>query len=277
MKKIGDFMELNIDNLKKLKGSDDFEYIRKILIELKNMNYESSDYKEFIKSFQHYRLFMKPEYICDTYFSCEGTHIINNLIKEAINKLLYAFEDRYTSINEIDMENNCMVIAFFIKEICDEWGINSRVIDIWPGYDVNARLFGMSGFHYANIIYMCGKEYLVDLSYKQFFQKNKAFLEEIGLVGFCAPLAGIFMLMDMERKKVAEELLKNGFIELKGDNFKSYCDGFTISYRNGLYYKSCDNLYSTNYTNQDYINFLINKTDNQINHEYIRCLGPLKL
>lgn len=270
-------MELNLNSLKELKDSDDFEYIRKVLIELKKADSESENYKVYIKDFQHYRLHMKTEYICDTYLDCRGSEIINQVIRTAIIKMLRAFEDRYTNINEIDMENNCIAVSFFVKEICDEWGINSRVIKIWPGYDADARLFGMAGFHYANIIYIQDKEYLVDLSYKQFFKKNKSFLEEIGVIGLCAPLAGIFMLMDSERKQVAEELLKNGFIELKDNRFKAYCDGFTISYRNGLYYKNTNNLYSTNYTNQDYINFVINKSDNQINHEAIRCLGPLKL
>lgn len=269
-------MELNIDDLKNLKNSDDFEYIKKVLVELKKVDFKSEKYGAYIKAFQHYRLYMKTEYICNTHLSCQGSEIINQVIRTAISKILWTFGDRYIDINEIDMENNCIATSFFIKEICDEWGVNCRIIEIWPGYDADARLFGMSGFHYANIIYT-DKEYLVDLSYKQFFKKNRSFLEEIEVVGLCAPLPGTFMLMDIERKKVAEELLKNGFIELKDNNFKAYCDGFTISYRNGLYYKNYNNLYSTNYTNQDYTNFIINKSDNQIKHEAIKCLGPLKL
>jgi len=270
-------MKLNIKDLKKLIDSDDFEYIRKVLIELKKMDFKTENYEAYIRAFKHYRLYMRTEYICNTYLSCKGSQIINQIIRAAINKILWSFEDRYTDINEIDLENNCISVSFFIKEICDEWGINSHVIEIWPGYDAGARLFGMAGFHYANILYIQDREYLVDLCYKQFFKKNKSFLEEIGVVGLCAPLAGTFMLMDCERKQVAEELLKNGFIELKNNHFKAYCDGFTISYRNGLYYKNYSNLYSTNYTNQDYKNFVINKSDNQIKHEAIKCLGPLNL
>lgn len=270
-------MELNIENLKKLKNSDDFEYIRKVLIELKKVDSKSEGYNSYIKAFQHYRLQMKPEYICDTYFKCEGKNIASQVIKETTNWILRAFEYRYPTINEVDVENNCVPVSLFIKELCDKWNIPSRVIIIWPGYDSNRRLFGMSGFHYANLLYINEEEYLVDLTYKQFFKKSKSFLEEIGVVGLCAPVAGIFMLMNKERKRVAEELLRNGFIKINDNNFKAYCDGFTLSYRNGLYYECCDNHYSTNYTKEDYINFLIHKTDNQINHEPIRCLGPLKL
>ena len=77
-------MELNIDDLKKLKDSDDFEYIRRILIGLKSVNYKSNGYKKYIRSFQNYRLFMKPEYICNTYFNCNGTGIINRLLKKLL-------------------------------------------------------------------------------------------------------------------------------------------------------------------------------------------------
>lgn len=273
-------MRLDINDLVKLKESNDFEHIRDILIRLKYWEkefYNYKEYEEYIKSFLHYRLYMKNEYICNTHFYSAGTDTINFIIKEAIDRLLYCFEDRYTSINEIDMTNNCSFISSEIKNICDRNGINSHIIEIYPGYDENARLFGMQGWHQFNLIYLKDKAYLIDLSYKQFFKKNLSFLEEIGVEGLCAPSPGIFMLMDKERKKVAEELLKNGYIELKNNNLKSYCDGFTISYRNGLYYKIFDNSYSTSYTNQDYINFLINKNDSQINHEPIKCLGPLRI
>ena len=83
------------------------------------------------------------------------------------------------------------------------------------------------------------------------------------------------MLMDEKRKKVAEELLKNGFVELKDDTLKLYCDGFTLSYRNGLYYKYFGNDYSTEYRVEDYIRFF-NGEDSQLKHEPPTCLGMMK-
>ena len=222
---------------------------------------------------------MKPEYICDVNFSnfyLESTDIMGVIIGKAINKLLYYFEDRYNSINEVDMTNNCYAISCFVKEICSEMNIKCKLIKICPGYDENAKLFGKQGYHYFNILSLNNKQYIIDLSYKQFFKKNTNFLEEIGVLNLCSCSPGSFMLMDDERKKVAQEILKNGFVELIGDNFKLYCDGFTISYRNGLYYKYFGLTYNTNYTITDYENFLIEQSDNQVNHEPLECLGPLK-
>lgn len=272
-------MKLDINNLKQLKGSNDFEYIKDILIRLKHWQIEFSSYQEYqnyLRLFLHYRLFMKTDYICDTELVTAETNPIDLVITKAINRLLYCFEDRYATINEIDMTNNCSFIAHEIKDICNENGLIADIIEIYPGYVEEARLFGMQGWHYANIIHLKEKKYLVDLSYKQFFKKNFSFLEEIGVEGLCAPLPGVFMLMDIERRRLAEKLLKTGYIELKGNNLKLYCDGFTISYRNGMYYRFIDNSYSTDYSNQDYLNFLIKKSDNQLNHEPIKCLGPLK-
>lgn len=272
-------MKLNKNDLPKFKNSKDFEAIREILIRLKNWTNEFpnfEEYESYLKAFRHFRLYMETEYICDTHFDYKETDQIGLIIKEAIEKLLYCFEDRYKDINEIDMTNNCIFISKTIKEICDKWHLNSRIIELYPGYDPDARLFGMQGFHYANLLYLNNSIYLIDLSYKQFFKKNSSFLEEIGVIGLCAPLPGIFMLLNEERRKLAEELLKNGFIELKDNKFKLYCDGFTISYRNGLYYENYQDQYSTSYTDEDYKNFLIHKTDSQINHEPIRYLGPLK-
>lgn len=270
-------MDFNISDLEKLRDSSDFNFVRDILVKLKESDYKTTDYNKFLKSFQHNRLFMKPLYICDTNLCVSEDNIVNVVIKRTIDKILSAFEDRYSSINEIDLENNCIPISFFVKDVCDSLEIESSIIKIFPGYDMDARLFDGNGFHYSNILNIEGKMYLVDLTYKQFFKKNFSFLEEIGVVGLCAPRCGIFMFMDSKRCGVAEELLKNGFIEIKDNIFKSYCDGFTISFRNGLYYDVYSSNFSTNYTDQDYINFIINRSDSQINHEMVKCLGPLKL
>ena len=274
-------MELNINELIKLKGSDDFEFVRSILIRLKtyaeNCNNELF-LQQYIKKFLHYRLFMKTEYICDTSFFIDDFkdhEILKNIVKKAIDRILFYFDDKYKSINEVDMTNNCVVASFEIKKICDELGIACKVVTIYPGYEKDARLFGLSGFHYFNIVTIKDKNYLVDISYKQFFKKNTNFLEEIGIPYLCAPLAGSFMLMNKEHQKFADELLKNGFIELKDDALKLYCDGFTMSYRNSLYYEYFGKDYYTNYTNENYIDFLFGD-DSQLKHEPVECLGPLK-
>jgi len=274
-------MTFDINELEKLKRSNDFQFVRNILISIKShiQNGHSIENLDlYIKSFAHNRLFMKPEYICDTCLKLnnnEKQNILNFIVKKACDRVLLYFNDKYSNINEVDMTNNCIAISFWVKDICDELSIPCKVVKLYPGFDEKTKIFGGYGFHYFNIITIKNKNYLVDISYKQFFKKNTNFLEEIGIPYLCAPLAGTFMLMDKDRKKLANELLENGFIELNKDALKLYCDGFALSYRNGLYYKYFGNSFNTNYTSEDYTNFLIGN-DSQIKHEPIECLGPLK-
>ena len=84
------------------------------------------------------------------------------------------------------------------------------------------------------------------------------------------------MIMSEERKKVAEVLLKRGWIELDQNVFKHYMDGFAISFRNGLYYEQTNDFsYTTNYTASDYEKFLFG-ADTQILHEGDEVLGYQK-
>ena len=81
------------------------------------------------------------------------------------------------------------------------------------------------------------------------------------------------MLLTEERKKFAERLLRDGYVEATDTNLKMYFDGFALSYRNGLYYEDKGEInYETIYTKDDYINF-INGFDSQVNHENIEFLG----
>ena len=73
-------MELNIDELIKLNGSDNFEYARSILIKLKTYakNFNNEQFlQQYIKQFLHYRLFMKTEYICDTSFFIDTCNFLS--------------------------------------------------------------------------------------------------------------------------------------------------------------------------------------------------------
>ncbi len=88
------------------------------------------------------------------------------------------------------------------------------------------------------------------------------------------------MLKDLEREKVARTILKKGWIKLTEENLKHYLDGFTLYYRNGLYYENLGVAdYKVDYNIDTYINFLFGD-DSQIKHESRRFLGyqysPLK-
>ena len=118
---------------------------------------------------------------------------------------------------------------------------------------------------------------MVDITYSQFFKLDKNILNRIGAINFLGCSTGIFMNMTGSRKNVANNLLEKGFIKIENEVMKDYLDGFALSYRNGLYYETTnDYTFKTNYSNEDYLNFLIHN-DNQINHENEKFLDIQKI
>ena len=109
------------------------------------------------------------------------------------------------------------------------------------------------------------RSYLVDCTYRQFFTYRNSFLERIGLVGFAGCCMGRFMLMNDSRKKTAEKLLKDGYMELSATNIKNYFDGFIFSGRNGDYYSKKnkefldDSDYDVEYTYEEYLDAIDGK------------------
>ena len=174
---------------------------------------------------------------------------------------------------DFNLVNYCEVASEKIKELCDKIGISCKVLKVYPGYDQKSRLFDGNRYHFFNIVDFDDNKYLVDVTYSQFFNRSTSNIERVGIMDYFTPSAGCFMMLDENRKSVALEVLRNGYIKLSDDVFKNYMDGFTLSFRNGLYYQeSNDYSYTTSYTFNDYINFL-NGSDNQINHEGIGVLG----
>lgn len=97
-------------------------------------------------------------------------------------------------------------------------------------------------------------------------------------VGGCKP--GVYMLMTEKGEKIANKLIRDGYVKLNEETLKLYLDSFTISFRNGLYYeRTKDFSYTTDYTVDDYLDFLWGN-DNLLNYEGRDYLGfqkrPLK-
>lgn len=276
---------LDFTLLEQIPASSNFSLLGSLFIDLKNIapNYYKqgkfhSLYEEYMRKLLDYRLKMTTEYICDVTVSNKSypeDDILNFIVFKLYEYILRAFEYRYQSINEVDMANNCIACCYKVLEICASLKIPCEKVEIYPGYNDKARLFGLCGYHYFNIVTINNKKYLIDGSYKQFFKKSHSSLEEIGVPLTCAPLPGIFMQQTKTRQQVAKKLLKDGWIELTEDTLKSYCDGFTLSFRNGLYYETHPKDFTTSYTAEDYLNFLSEK-DNQTNHEQLEHLGPLR-
>lgn len=217
---------------------------------------------------KHINIKMEPEIVLDS--------LVYNIRKYLLTKLSFVKGLGGSDINLLSFENSCFKASETIQFLCNINGIKSRKLEIYPGFCAPALLFNGGCLHFANIVQLNKKYYLVDCTYRQFFTFARNNLERIGIMEVAGCKPGIFMLMNEERKKVADTLLKRGWIELDENVLKYYMDGFAISFRNGLYYEQTgDFSYTTNYTASDYERFLFG-SDTQIWYEGDEVLGYQK-
>ncbi len=195
---------------------------------------------------------------------------LKNIIYNVRSKLL-------GSDIEDPLIDKCTYSSNLVFRSASELGLNVRRVIIYPGFTKEHDLlhFG-SGYHAFNIVTINDKKYIIDLTYRQFFLKDRSSLERIGVFSLFNTTPGKFMTLNDSRMKSALELLKNGYIEMIDENVKNYFDGFALSYRNATYYdETLDFSFMTNYTPYDYMRF-INEEDSQLNHEGIDRLGYQK-
>ena len=191
---------------------------------------------------------------------------------EEINSNLY----RKKTLAECDLANYCLRISKYIEEICQKNNIPCYCKLIEPGYINYSTLYNHYGCHAFDIVRLNDKNYLIDCTYSQFFITSKTLIDRLGIPMVTSPYAGLYMTMSENRKKVAEKIINDGWILLTDEVLKDYLDGFTIFYRNGLYYeKTNDFSFSTSYTPTDYINFL-KGNDSKNKHEKMSWLGYQK-
>lgn len=198
------------------------------------------------------------------------TELLDYIVHTTRAKLL-----RYSQlpIQDVDFRDQCFTAGIIVKELCYKLGIEEHYYEINPGYSKIDKLMLGNGYHVFNIINFGGDMYLIDCTYRQFFTLEGNVLERMGIPYSGGCYVGVFMMMNKERLQLAQKLIRDGWIKLDDELFKTYLDGFTLSYRNGLYYEQTkDFSFTTPYTIDDYANFLNNK-DNQINHEGIEVLG----
>lgn len=202
--------------------------------------------------------------------------ILNALVKQT-RIMLYKKINHNSKINkslaDLDLTNYCSLANLYITKLCKKYKIKNKSIKIEPGFQKNSLLFNGHGYHYVNIIDIEDKSYLIDCTYSQFFLLRDNILEQNGIPYYKTCYPGFYMLMTPERLQVVNKILTYGWIYLSDENLKNYLDGFTLSYRNGLYYEDTNDFsFTTNYDANDYHNFLKGQ-DNMLSYEPTRHLG----
>lgn len=184
--------------------------------------------------------------------------ILDFIIHETYNIYQGMYLNLYIqNFKEFDLTNECKIISNIVNHVCKLYNVACQTIKIDAGFSNKNPLFDGNRFHYFNIIETNNQQYIVDCSYKQFFLANGNIINSLGIPNFATPFPGCYMIMNKERCKVAKEILKSGYILLTPENLKHYLDGFTLSFRNGLYYEQNPSAsYTTPYTYNQYLEFL---------------------
>ncbi len=179
-------------------------------------------------------------------------------------------------LGKVDLLGSCNEASYKVKFICDALGLYSNVAIIAPAFFDEYNIYERGNNHAFAVVQIGTKQYLIDLTYSQFFQLRGNNFNRLGIpfLGGCD--VGLYMSLTEERRQFAENLMRYGYFEVTDENVKLYFDGFSMSYRNGLYYeKMPEIIYETAYTAQDYLNFIAGK-DNQMNRENHAFLGRQK-
>ncbi|MDE5539096.1 MAG: hypothetical protein K2J20_01245, partial [Bacilli bacterium] len=204
-------------------------------------------------------------------FGSDTDAILNYLVYRA--RLELAKVTPQQNLLNCDLEDKCKDNALFIYNLALSMGIQAVVKIIEPGYIYDSKICNGGCKHCVVIIVLGGRAYLIDCTYSQFFLQKRCLLERNGIVSMPCANPGVFMTMNESRRKTAGKVLNDGWMELTPENIKNYFDGFSLYYRNGLYYEITNDFsFTTFYDSNDYARFL-NHVDNQANHEPIEGLG----
>lgn len=122
------------------------------------------------------------------------------------------------------MKDNDLATASLAGE-CEDSTLRVLIDSASKGFEEATCLFPgaylekSSAGHNCSIINLNGKSYLIDCTYRQFFEES------------LSEQCGIYMINDESRRRVAEQILKYGWIEATPENIKAYMDGFEMGKR----------------------------------------------
>ena len=203
----------------------------------------------------NYNYIYDKNFIIPTNMNCQAEEeFLDILVHDTYKK--YQEKNFIRCFEEYSFVNKCEVISTLFKQSCSKFNIQCEIIKMEAGFSKSDNLYNGHRFHYFNIVTISNHKYIVDLTYKQFFTVRRNILECLGVPMIFTPSPGVFMFLNKKREEVAKELLKKGYIILTPNTLKHYLDGFTLSFRNGLYYEQNGISYTTPYTYEQYLDFL---------------------
>lgn len=142
-----------------------------------------------------------------------------NVLDKLVNKVRLELGD----IKSSGLINKCDYVTKLMSDKLDELKIDYDVLETHKilGNDVLGHMF--------LVVYIEDKGYIVDLSYLQFFLKdkcNKSMYKEVNGLTYCAPDPGYYYIENVNDREIALSILENGYVELNDRTLKVYLDSF---------------------------------------------------
>lgn len=155
------------------------------------------------------------DYIIDFDIKNNNSNILESIISDVRSKL--------GNIKNTALINKCDYATELLCDEFDKYKIDYSIKETHKliSNDVMGHMF--------MIVYIEDKNYIVDLTYLQFFLKNRCnkdmYKEKDGLT-YMAPDPGYYYVEHKDKLGVAKSILEDGYMELNEDNIKTYLDSF---------------------------------------------------
>lgn len=152
-------------------------------------------------------------------------------MEELISNTINEIKEEYKTLNNnLDLTNTCDLFqALTYYKFKD---LNFEVYPIETQDIISNDVEG----HSLLLIKYQDFQYLIDLTYEQFFKEDKCNKEnylinkEYNII-MLAPLPGYYYKLHPENSYVAQKLIKDGFIEANEETIKAYFDSFYLTRR----------------------------------------------
>ncbi len=166
----------------------------------------------------------------------ERNYLINKeKIENLIESEIALIKKEYQGINGIDAKEDLYINKCDLLQAVTYYRFSNLGFIVYPISTQNVISNDVEGHNLILIEYQDLK-YLIDLTYKQFFQEKKI-NEDNYIVDYehnlvlLAPLPGYYYKLYPDKTKVADDLINKGYIEATDENLKTYFDSFYLTRR----------------------------------------------